>query len=62
MCSISRETILRANRRVSGFAPRTRSSVNGDLVVSTRYAGVTFTQSIPMATIRENYGRALQRL
>ena len=62
MCNISKETILRANRRVSGYSQCSRNSANGDILVSTRYAGVTLSQSIPMAIIRENYGKALQRL
>ena len=60
MCNISKETILRANRRVSCPASTSKPSTRGNIVVSARYRGTTFSQSISMATIRANYGAALQ--
>lgn len=62
MCNISKETILRANRRVSYSAPISRPSADGKLVVTARYRGATYSQSISMDTIRSNYGQALQRV
>lgn len=60
MCNISKETILRANRRVSCSATTSKPSNHGNIVVSARYRGTTFSQSISMTTIRANYGAALQ--
>ena len=62
MCNISKETILRANRRVSCSASTSKTSNCGNIVVSARYGGTTFSQSISMATIRANYGAALQHV
>lgn len=60
MCNISRETILRANRKVSCPATASKPSNHGNIVVSARYRGTTFSQSISISTIRANYGAALQ--
>ena len=60
MCNISKETILRANRRVSDNARSSYRNANGDFVVATQYRGRTYSQTISLNTIRENYGKALE--
>lgn len=61
MCNISQEAILNANKRLANR----KSSVDGisanGIVVSAVYKGKTYSQQITMRTIRENYGRALQK-
>lgn len=61
MCNISKETILRANKKVSCSAPIARPTSNGRILVSTHYMGTTYSQSISMEVIRSNYEQALNK-
>ena len=61
MCNISKETILRASRRKSYHASAAKLPMRDNIVVSIRYRGTTFAQTVSLATIRANYAVALQR-
>lgn len=60
MCNISKETIMRANRRTCKV-PRMATIHSNTIMVSTRCYGVVISQSISLETIRDNYGKALER-
>lgn len=60
MCSISRDTIKRANRHVIASPIGKGESISKDgIVVSASYRGRTSSQTIDISTIRSNYSRAL---
>lgn len=62
MCNISAETIIRANKKTviaDSGNPRSHISTNG-IVISTRYNGKEYSQSVSFRQIRENYGKALK--
>lgn len=61
MCYISATTIIQANKKMA----RTDISSHGGIVtngivISTRYNGKEYSQSISFKQIRENYGKALK--
>lgn len=62
MCNISVETIIRASKRTAGVDSAVRgANVSPDgIVISARYNGKEYSQSISFKQIRENYGKALK--
>lgn len=64
MCQISRETVIRANRRMIEHKPvRGGSSVtsDGSFRVSVAANGKIYRQTITREQVREAYGKALKK-
>lgn len=61
MCYISANTIIQANKKMARTdMSSNRGIVTNGIVISTRYNGKEYSQSISFKQIRENYGKALK--
>ena len=63
MCKISKDTIIRANEMTMRRSVRQTINIpsnNGEIVVSAKHCGVTYSQKITIHEIKASYGRSLK--